>query len=73
MNRLCSNLHHVSFVVKDLNEAFKRYETLLGLHGEMFDTYAIMRCTHEDYCVVLKDAKGQKPYLDYVAYELNLA
>ena len=71
MNRLCSNLHHVSFVVKDIKEAFKRYETLLGLHGETFDGYAIMRCTHEDYCVVLKDAKGQKPYLDYVAYELR--
>jgi catechol 2,3-dioxygenase-like lactoylglutathione lyase family enzyme len=71
MNRLCTNLHHVSFLVNDVGEAFKRYETLLGLHGEVFDDYALMRCTHEDYCLVLKDAKGQKPYLDYVAYELK--
>jgi catechol 2,3-dioxygenase-like lactoylglutathione lyase family enzyme len=71
MKKLCTNLHHVSFLVENLDTAFARYETLLGLHGEKYDGYAVMRCTHEDYSLVLRDAQGQKPYLDYVAYELE--
>ncbi len=69
--KLCINLHHTSMLVADVAEAFQRYELLLGLHGEMIDDYAIMRCMHEDYCLVLKPANGAKPYLDYVAYELD--
>ena len=69
--KLCMNLHHVSMLVENVPEAFQRYEILLGLHGERFDDHAIMRCMHEEYCLVLRDAKGQKPFLDYVAYELE--
>ncbi|MEM7032160.1 MAG: VOC family protein [Chloroflexota bacterium] len=69
--QLCINLHHTAMLVEDVNEAFHRYEILLGLHGEMLeDGTAIMRCMHEDYCLVLKPTNGAKPYLDYVAYEL---
>ena len=67
---LCMNLHHTAVLVADVEEAFHRYEILLGLHGEMMGNYAIMRCMHEDYCLVIKDANGQTPSLDYVAYEL---
>ena len=69
--KLCMNLHHTCVLVADVAEAFHRYEMLLGLHGELFGDYAIMRCMHEDYCLVLRDADGQKPFLDYVAYELE--
>ena len=69
-NQLCMNLHHTCVLVADVQEAFHRYAMLLGLQGEMLGDYAIMRCMHEDYCLVLRDANGQKPYLDYVAYEL---
>ena len=69
--KLCMNLHHARLLVADVEEAFNRYEMLLGLHGELIDDYAIMRCMHEDYCLVLKPAGAQKPFLDYVAYELE--
>ena len=69
-NQLCMNIHHTCMLVVDVEEAFQRYAMLLGLQGEMLGDYAIMRCMHEDYCLVLRDANGQKPYLDYVAYEL---
>ena len=69
--KLCMNLHHTSVWVESVEEAFHRYEILLGLHGEIFADYAIMRCMHEDYCLVLRAANGQKPALDYVAYELE--
>jgi catechol 2,3-dioxygenase-like lactoylglutathione lyase family enzyme len=69
--KLCINLHHVSMLVADVEEAFNRYAILLGLHGEKVDDVALMRCMHEDYCLVLKEAKGAKPFLDYVAYELE--
>ncbi|MCE7982246.1 MAG: hypothetical protein DYG89_13705 [Caldilinea sp. CFX5] len=69
--KLCMNLHHTCVLVADVAEAFHRYEMLLGLHGERFGDYAIMRCMHEDYCLVLRDANGAKPFLDYVAYELE--
>jgi len=70
-NKLCINLHHVSVHVADVEEAFNRYTILLGMHGERMDDHALMRCMHEDYCLVLEDAKGRKPFLDYVAYELD--
>jgi catechol 2,3-dioxygenase-like lactoylglutathione lyase family enzyme len=70
-SKLCMNLHHVSILVADVTEAFKRYEMLLGLHGEMVDDYALLRCMHEDYCLLLKPAGQQKPCVEYVAYELE--
>lgn len=70
--QLCMNLHHTAFWVADVPEAFHRYEMLLGLHGEILpDGSAIMRCMHEDYCLVLQPA-DQKPFLNYVAYELRM-
>ena len=70
-DKLCVNLHHVSILVNDVEEAFNRYEMLLGLHGEIENGLGIMRCMHEDFCLILKPADGQKPFVDYVAYELN--
>ncbi|NJN93244.1 MAG: hypothetical protein HC875_03685 [Anaerolineales bacterium] len=69
--KLCMNLHHASLLVADVDEAFSRYEKLLGMHGEKMDGYALMRCMHEDFCLILKPAGDQKPFLDYVAYELE--
>jgi catechol 2,3-dioxygenase-like lactoylglutathione lyase family enzyme len=70
--QLCMNLHHVAVWVADVDEAFHRYEILLGLHGEKLnDGSALMRCTHEDYCLFLQAAKGQKASINYVAYELR--
>ncbi len=69
--KLCMNLHHASIFVADVEEAFHRYEMLLGLHGELIDDYAIMRCMHEDYCLVLRPAGDRKPEIEYVAYELE--
>jgi catechol 2,3-dioxygenase-like lactoylglutathione lyase family enzyme len=71
LKKLCCNLHHVSMLVDDVDEAFARYEILLGLHGEKLGDCAVMRCAHEDFCLVLKPANGRKPFLDYVAYELS--
>lgn len=71
LKKLCCNLHHVSMFVDDVNEAFHRYEILLGLHGEKLGENAVMRCAHEDFCLVLKPTNGGKPFLDYVAYELS--
>lgn len=70
-HKLCMNLHHTAIMVADVAEAFQRYEILLGLHGEMHEGYALMRCMHEDYCLILKEAQGQKLSVDYVAYELE--
>lgn len=71
-HQLCMNLHHTALWVADVREAFHRYQILLGLHGEFqTDGNAIMRCMHEDYCLVLQPAEEQKPQLDYVAYELR--
>lgn len=70
--QLCMNLHHTAVWVADVDEAFQRYEMLLGLHGEKQpDGTALMRCMHEDYCLILQPAGDRKPYLDYVAYELR--
>jgi catechol 2,3-dioxygenase-like lactoylglutathione lyase family enzyme len=68
--KLCINLHHVSLWVDDVDEAFNRYAMLLGLHGERCDGLAILRCMHEDFCVVLKPRQDRAAGLDYVAYEL---
>ncbi|MBE7555959.1 MAG: VOC family protein [Anaerolineales bacterium] len=69
-DKLVMNLHHTSVLVADVDEAFDRYSVLLGMHGEKMDGCALMRCMHEDFCLVLKPAGGRKPFLDYVAYEL---
>lgn len=71
--KFCVNLHHVSLKVAYLNEAYERYCLLLGLHGELSDEMALLRCMHEDYCVILQPCgPNDKPSLDYVAYELAL-
>ena len=63
-NKLCVNLHHVCMRVADVGEAFDRYGLLLGLHGERAGHHdgeqAIMRCMHEDYCLVLKPASADR-------------
>ncbi len=73
--QLCIDLHHVAIWVADVDEAYRRYEVLLGLHGEKRDEgCAIMRCMHEDFSLLLAPApQGQKPYLNYAAYELRPA
>ena len=56
--------------VASLDEAVGRWTTLLGLHGEAVDREtAVMRCTHEDFALVLKLAP-QSAGLDAVCYEL---
>lgn len=71
--QLCMDLHHTAVWVDDVEEAFHRYAILLGLHGEMLDDgSAIMRCAHEDYCLVLQSAGDNQPSLNYVAYELRI-
>jgi len=69
-DKRCINLHHACLRVADVAEAFDRYGLLLGLHGERTGECAIMRCMHEDYCLVLKPAGTSAPGLEYVAYEL---
>jgi len=71
-DQLCGNLHHTAIWVADVDEAFQRYQILLGLHGEhLEDGTAVMRCMHEDYCLWLQPATAQnKPSLNYAAYEL---
>ena len=67
---LVSALHHASFTVASLEEAFDRWSRLLGLHGERLNgSEAILRCAFEDYAVHLKES-GAKPHLDYVCYEM---
>lgn len=70
-NQLCMNLHHTANWVADVDEAMHRYGILLGLHGERVGDSAVMRCMHEDFCLVLHPAGNNKPGLNYVAYELR--
>jgi catechol 2,3-dioxygenase-like lactoylglutathione lyase family enzyme len=68
--RLVGGLHHAALKVANLDEAFARWSRILGLHGEELGRgEAILRCTHEDYALVLRASKD-KPFLDYVCYEL---
>ncbi len=63
-------VHHVGLKVADVGEAMERWSHLLGLHGEMLtDGHAILRCTYEDYALVLRPSPDP-PSLDYVCYEL---
>jgi catechol-2,3-dioxygenase len=68
--KLVTALHHAALRVTDLAEAFERWSHLLGLHGERYGDYALLRCSHEDFCLLLRQSTA-KPGLDYVAYELT--
>lgn len=68
--RLVGGLHHAGLRVAKLTEARARWEHILGLHGEAMDkASAILRCTYEDYALVLTESTAP-PGLDYVCYEL---
>jgi catechol 2,3-dioxygenase-like lactoylglutathione lyase family enzyme len=68
--RLVGALHHAGLRVADLDEAMTRWSHLLGLHGErLSDAHAVLRCTHEDYALSLRQT-GEHAALDYVCYEL---
>jgi len=68
--RLVGGLHHAALKVSNLDEAVTRWSRLLGLQGEKLGTgQAILRCAYEDYGLVLRQT-GDKPFLDYVCYEL---
>lgn len=67
---LVGGLHHAALKVTDVEEAGSRWSHLLGLHGETLSTGdALLRCTHEDYALVLRRTTDT-PSLDYVCYEL---
>jgi catechol 2,3-dioxygenase-like lactoylglutathione lyase family enzyme len=69
-NRLVGGLHHAGLRVVNLTEATRRWEHILGLHGDAVgDTAAVLRCTYEDYALHLM-ASTARPGLDYVCYEL---
>jgi catechol 2,3-dioxygenase-like lactoylglutathione lyase family enzyme len=66
--KLIFGIHHAKLRVKNLDEAFKRWSHVLGLTGEKYDGYALLRCAHEDFALILE--QGSKPGIDYTAYEL---
>ena len=67
---LVGGLHHAGLSVTDVAEAMSRWSHLLGLHGETTpDGRAILRCTYEDYALVLRPATDSA-HLDYVCFEL---
>jgi catechol 2,3-dioxygenase-like lactoylglutathione lyase family enzyme len=66
--KLVSAIHHAKLRVKSLDEAFKRWSHVLGLTGENYGDYALLRCAHEDFALVLQ--QGSKAGIDYTAYEL---
>ena len=67
--KLISAIHHAALRVANLEEAFARWSHTLGLHGEIHNDHAILRCTHEDFGLLLMPSTD-KPGLEYVAYEL---
>jgi catechol-2,3-dioxygenase len=67
--KLVSAIHHAALRVANLDEAFGRWSRILGLTGERFDGYALLRCTHEDFCLLLLQSTA-RPGIEYVAYEL---
>ena len=68
--QLVGGLHHAGLQVADVGAATARWSHILGLHGETLpDGRAILRCSHEDYTLVLRPT-ADKPCLDYVCYEL---
>ena len=63
-------LHHAGLTVTDVAEAMSRWGHLLGLHGETTpDGLGILRCSDQDYALVLRPATGSA-HLDYVCFEL---
>ena len=66
--KMVSAIHHAALRVKNLEEGFSRWAQTLGLHGELHDDHGILRCTHEDYALLL--VQGDTPGLEYVCYEL---
>ncbi len=66
--KLVSAIHHAKLHVKNLDEAYGRWSHILGLTGEKHGDVALLRCTHEDFALVLQ--QGTKAGIDYVAYEL---
>ncbi len=68
--RLVGGLHHAALKVSNLDEAFDRWTRILTLHGEKLGGgQAVLRCTYEDYALLLRQT-SDKPFLDYVCYEL---
>lgn len=66
---LVTAIHHAALRVANLDEAFERWSRILGLTGERLSDSALLRCTHEDFCLLLLQSTA-KPGLEYVAYEL---
>jgi catechol-2,3-dioxygenase len=69
MANLVSAIHHAALRVADLDEAFGRWSRILGLTGERQQEYALLRCAHEDFALVLLPSDS-RPGIEYVAYEL---
>ncbi len=67
--KLVFGIHHAALRVADLEEAFARWSHLLGLHGEIFGSEALLRCAHEDFCLRLITST-QATGIEYIAYEL---
>ena len=68
--KLVYGIHHAALRVQNLEEAFGRWSHLLGLHGELANGEATLRCAHEDYCLRLLPS-SQPGGIEYVAYELE--
>ena len=68
--RLIFGIHHAALRVRDLDEAFERWSRVLGLHGEKHADHAILRCTYEDFALLLLPS-GDKPGIEHTAYELS--
>jgi catechol 2,3-dioxygenase-like lactoylglutathione lyase family enzyme len=68
--KLIFGIHHAALRVKDLDEAFARWSRVLGLTGEKHEGHAILRCTHEDFALLLLSSSA-KPGIEYTAYELS--
>jgi catechol 2,3-dioxygenase-like lactoylglutathione lyase family enzyme len=66
--KMISAIHHAALRVQNLEEGFSRWAHTLGLHGELHGDHGILRCTHEDYALLL--VQGDTPGLEYVCYEL---
>lgn len=67
--KLIFGIHHTALRVKNLDEAFERWSRVLGLHGEKHADHAILRCTHEDFALLLMPSSNA-PGIEYTAYEL---
>ncbi len=68
--KIIFGIHHTALRVKDLDEAFERWSRVLGLHGEKHADHAILRCTYEDFALLLLPSSA-KPGIEHTAYELS--